>query len=63
MQDPADIDLNEKPGRDLLAFQNTCGFLTALCRTLVVDISKRCSTGVSCHTYGSLALLNLIEQK
>jgi len=56
-QDPLRIDLTLHAGRDLLRFQQTCNFLVALCRALVIDMSRRCSTGSSFHTYGSLAIL------
>lgn len=62
-EDPLNIDLASYVGRDLLRFQQTCNFLVALCRALAIDMSKRCSKGISFHTYGSLAVLNLIRQK
>lgn len=62
-EDPLSIDLTSYQGRDLLRFQQTCHFLIALCRTLAVDMSKRCSTGTSFQAYGPLAILNLLGQK
>jgi hypothetical protein len=61
-EDPVKIDLVSSAGRDLLRFKQTCNFLVALCRVLVIDMSKRCSTGTSFHTYGCLAVLNLVRQ-
>jgi hypothetical protein len=63
VEDPLRIDLASYAGRDLLRFQQTCNFLVALCRALVIDMSRRCSTGNSFHTYGPLAILNLVRQR
>ena len=62
-QDPINIDLTSYDSRELLRFRQTCNFLVSLCRALIVDMSKRCSRGVSFHAYGSLAIMNLAQQQ
>jgi len=61
--DPIAIDLVSHEGRDLRRFQATCNFIVSLCRVVIADMARRCPSGAdkSFHSYGSLALLNLLR--
>lgn len=60
--DPMAISLSEPGLADLRRFQNTCGFLVALCRVLAKDMETRCPVGRSFHAFGSMAILNLMNR-
>lgn len=61
--DPMDVDLISHDGKDLRRFQATCNFIVGMLRTSIAEMVRRCSTGKSFHTYGSVAFLNLLGQK
>lgn len=61
--DPMAINLRLAQGRTIERFQATCSFIIGLCSVLVSDMAKRCSLGKSFHRYGSMAFLNLLEQR
>jgi hypothetical protein len=61
--DPEDLDLTSHDGKDLRRFQVTCNFILGLLRASIAEMSRRCSAGKSFHTYGSVAFLNLSEQR
>lgn len=60
--DPMSISMAEGSEGTLGLFQNTCSFLIALCRSLVLDMASRCPEGRSFCAYGSLALLNHLSR-
>jgi len=61
--DPVELDLASHEGKDLRRFQVTCNFIIAMLRASVTEMARRCSGGRSFHTYGSVAFLNLSEQR
>ena len=61
--DPMDVDLTSHEGKDLRRFQATCNFIVGMLRTSIAEMVRRCSAGKSFHTYGSVAFLNLSEQR
>lgn len=58
--DPASLSVSCLTGQkhDLQAFYEGCLFLTNLVRMTALDLSRRCSSGKSFLSYGSLALMN-----
>lgn len=62
LQDPMKIVLFPQKDKKLMAFVETCNFITGLCRVLVEDMSQRCSRGRSFHTNGSVAFLRHFNQ-
>ena len=61
--DPMNVDLTSHEGKDLRRFQATCNFIVGMLRTSIAEMVGRCSAGKSFHTYGSVAFLNLLEQR
>lgn len=61
--DPEDFDLTSHDGKELRRFQVTCNFILGMLRASIAEMSRRCSAGKSFHTYGSIAFLNLLEQR
>jgi hypothetical protein len=61
--DPTELDLTSHDGKDLRRFQVTCNFIVGMLRTSIAEMVRRCSAGKSFHTYGSVAFLNLLEQR
>lgn len=61
--DPLDLDLTSHDGKELRRFQSTCSFLISALRESILEMARRCSAGKSFHAYGSLAFLNLLEQR
>lgn len=61
--DPEGLDLTSHDGKELRRFQVTCNFILGMLRVSIAEMSRRCSTGKSFHTYGSIAFLNLLEQR
>jgi hypothetical protein len=57
-REPISIDL-EAPGMtDPSRFIATCTFIVAVCRESIQELEKRCSTGKSFASAGSLRLFN-----
>lgn len=61
--DPMELDLTSHAGKDLRRFQVTCNFIIGMLRSSITEMVRRCSVGKSFHTYGSVAFLNLLEQR
>jgi hypothetical protein len=61
--DPIELDLTSHTGKDLRRFQVTCNFIVGMLRTSIAEMARRCSAGKSFHTYGSVAFLNLLQQR
>lgn len=61
--DPIKVNLKYQNGKDLQHFMNTCIFIIGCCRVLARDMSKRCSQGKSFHLNGSIAFVNLLDQR
>jgi hypothetical protein len=61
--DPMELDLTSHVGKDLRRFQVTCDFIIGMLRTSITEMVRRCSVGKSFHTFGSVAFLNLLEQR
>jgi len=62
-KDPMDIELHKTPfksGDEIVRFQNTCLFLIALCRELVIYLNSKGKNGKSFLKYGPMAILNSI---
>jgi hypothetical protein len=62
-KDPINIQLNIYTGKEMLRFFSTCSFIVSFCRTLVEDMSHRCSKGKSFHLNGSISYIKQVEQK
>jgi hypothetical protein len=60
--EPSDIDLASYEGKELRTFQATCNFIVALFRETAIDMAGRCTLGRSFLDFGSLAILNLLNQ-
>ncbi|MEP6960660.1 MAG: hypothetical protein ABI995_01180, partial [Acidobacteriota bacterium] len=63
LHDPMSINLTSHNEGELRRFQETCSFIIATCRVLAEDMSERCSTGRSFHTYGWIAMSRLAQQR
>jgi hypothetical protein len=63
LSDPMAIDLGGQGVGNAQRFQGTCNFIVALCRDLVTDMASRCPTGKSFHSFGWLAIANMIKPR
>jgi hypothetical protein len=63
LSDPMDIDLGGHGVSNAQRFQGTCNFIVATCRALVQDMSSRCPSGKSFHTFGWLAVSNMMKPR
>lgn len=57
-KDPLSIELKNLSGKEMLRFVSSCTFLLSTVISIVQDMEKRCSTGISFHKKGLIALLN-----
>jgi hypothetical protein len=61
--DPMTVNLRIGQGRVLQRYVATCGFILALCRSVVCDMESRCPRGRSFHTNVAGSLLNLVRAR
>jgi hypothetical protein len=54
----AAIELDSFRDEDMLRFQATCNFILSICRENMLDMSERCSSGISFFGFGALAYMN-----
>jgi hypothetical protein len=63
LTDPLNIPLEQNGLKDKLPiFMKTCSFIVGLCRVMLQDMERRCQSGRSYLTYGSIQLLNMCSQ-
>lgn len=58
LNDPMNINLVINPSKPVYIFIRACSFIVGICRELVQDMSRRCSSGNSYLKNGSMRLLN-----
>lgn len=58
--DPMQINMIIRPGTNIQLFHNTCNFVVGMCRSMIKDMSNRCTKGNSYLADGSIRLLNML---